>query len=90
MHSSREFRAQHLERRLIGSRSGAYDDISSQCRNERENLAPEDFPKSSFQAVALHDRTPVLRNNDTNPGMTQKGSEEPNLEVFGSSSLPFP
>jgi hypothetical protein len=31
----------------------------------------------------------VLWNDDADPRMTQKGSEEPNLEVFGSSSLPF-
>jgi hypothetical protein len=31
----------------------------------------------------------VLRNNDADSWITQKGSEEPNLEVFGSSSLPF-
>jgi hypothetical protein len=31
----------------------------------------------------------MLRNDDANPWMMQKGSEDPNLEVFGSSSLPF-
>jgi hypothetical protein len=32
---------------------------------------------------------PVLRNDNTDSGMKQKGSEHPNLEVFGSDSLPF-
>jgi hypothetical protein len=32
---------------------------------------------------------PVLGDNDTHPGMTKKGSEEPDLEMVGSSSLPF-
>jgi hypothetical protein len=31
----------------------------------------------------------MLRNNDTDPRMMQKGSEDPNLEMFGSSPLPF-
>lgn len=80
---------QHLERCFIGSRPGAHDNIDSQFRNERENLAPKNLPKSPFQAVTLHDRMPVLWNDDADPWMTQKGSEDPNLKVFGSSSLPF-
>jgi hypothetical protein len=31
----------------------------------------------------------VLWNDNTDPGMKQKGSEYPNLEVFGLDSLPF-
>ena len=80
---------QHLEGCFIGSRSGTHDDIGSESGKERENLPPEDFPKPPFQAVTLHDRMPVLWNDDADSWMTQKGSEDPNLEVFGSSSLPF-
>ena len=89
LHSGRELRAKCLERRFVGSWSSAYNNISSQHWNERENLTAQDLPKSPFQAVPLHNRMPVLRNNDAYPWMTQKGSEDPNLEVFGSSSLPF-
>jgi hypothetical protein len=32
---------------------------------------------------------PVLGNDNTDPGMKQKGSEDPNFEVLGSDSLPF-
>jgi hypothetical protein len=31
----------------------------------------------------------VLRNDNTDSGMKQKGSEYPNFKVFGSDSLPF-
>lgn len=89
MHSSCQLRAQHLEGRFISSRSGAYDQIDSQHGDEWEDVTPHDFPKSSLQAIALHDGTPVLRDNDAKPRMTQKGSEDPNFEMFGSSSLPF-
>lgn len=89
MYSGCQFRAQHLERCLVGSWSGAHNEIYSQYWDKREDLAPHNFPKSSLEAIALHDGPVVLRNDDANPWMTQKGSEDPNLEVFGSSSLPF-
>jgi hypothetical protein len=31
----------------------------------------------------------IPRNDDSRPGMTQKGSDVPNLEMRGSDSLPF-
>ena len=80
---------QRVKRGRIGTWPGTHDKISSQVWNQRENITPHDFPKPSLQAIPLHNGTPVLRNNDTDPRMTQKGSEEPNLEMFGSSSLPF-
>jgi hypothetical protein len=89
LHSGFQLRAQHLEGRFIGPRSGAYNEIDSQYRDERKDITPHDFPKSPLQAIALHNGTPMLWNNDANPRMTQKGSEDPNLEMLGSSSLPF-
>ena len=80
---------QRFERGLIGLWPGTHNDIRGQVWNQRENITPHDFPKPSLQAIPLHDGTPMLRNDDTDPRMTQKGSEEPNLEVFGSSPLPF-
>ena len=81
--------AQHLERCLIGSWSSPYHKVGTKYQDEREDLTTHDLPKASLQAIALHDGSPVLGNNDTNPRMTQKGSEDPNLEVLGSRSLPF-
>jgi hypothetical protein len=89
LHSGLQLGAKHLERCLVGPRAGTYDQVGSQCRHERKNLAPNDFPKSSLETIALHDGALVLRNDDADPWMMQKGSEDPNLEVFGSSSLPF-
>ena len=89
MHSGLQLGAKHLERRLVGPRAGPNDQVGSQSRHEWKNLAPYDFPKSSLETIALHDGALVLRNDDADPWMMQKGSEDPNLEVFGSSSLPF-
>jgi len=68
---------------------GTHDEIRTQLRKEWKDLAPHQLPQAAFQAIAFHDGMPMLRNDDANPWMTQKGSEDPNLEVFGSSSLPF-
>jgi hypothetical protein len=84
-----ELCSKQIERYLVRARSGAYNEVSRQIGNERENITPYDFPESSLQAIALHDGTSVLRNDDTDPWVTQKGSEDPNLEVLGSRSLPF-
>ena len=89
LHSGCELCAECLERRFVGLWSSSYNKISSEHWNQWENLTAQDLPKSPFQAVPLHNRMPVLRNDDAYPWMTQKGSEDPNLEVFGSSSLPF-
>ena len=89
MDSHCQLRSKQIERYFIRARSGAYDEVSRQVGNEREDITPYDFPESSLQTIALHNGPSVFRNDDTNPWVTQKGSEDPNLEVFGSRSLPF-
>lgn len=89
LQAARQLSTQRLECGLIGPWPGTHDEVSSQVWNQRENVTPHDFPKPSLQAIPLHDGTLVLRNDDTDPRMTQKGSKEPNLEMLGSSPLPF-
>jgi hypothetical protein len=80
---------QGREGRIVGPRARANHKVDTSLGKQRKNIAPCDFPKTSLQAIPLHNGMPVLRDNDADPWMTQKGSEDPNLEVFGSSSLPF-
>ena len=89
MNSRLQLGAEHIECGRIGSRTGPDNEVCTKIRQEREDLAAHQLSQATLQAVAFHDRMPVLRNDDANPWMTQKGSEDPNLEVFGSSSLPF-
>jgi hypothetical protein len=89
LHAGCQLGTQHLERGLVGLRAGTNDHVHAQSRNTGKNLAPYNFAKASLQTVAFHDGVPVLRNNDADSWMMQKGSEDPNLEMFGSSSLPF-
>ena|SRR5688500_6352499 len=84
-----QFGAEHLECRLVGPRSSSNDEIGSQCRHGRKDFTSHDLSKTALEAITLDDRAPMLRNDDTDPRTMQKGSEKSNLEVFGSSSLPF-
>ena len=83
-----ELRTQDIERGIVGVRPRSYDDIRG-YGYARQDVEPDDLTQAALQAVAFHDRVAMLGNDDTDPGMTQKGSEDPNFEVFGSSSLPF-
>ena len=89
MDSRLELGAERIESGRVGTWTSPDDEICTEVRQEREDLAAHQLPQATLQAVAFHDRMPVLRYDDANPWMTQKGSEDPNLEVFGSSSLPF-
>jgi len=86
--SGHQLRTQHVEGCFICPWASSNDDVDRHGDQGQDILA-NDLAKPAFEPVALHDRMPVLGDNDTDPGMTQKGSEEPNLEVLGSSSLPF-
>jgi hypothetical protein len=78
------------QRRNIGAvrgRKRSHNDID--IRQGREHIEPYDFAKPAFHAVAIDGVVRILRHDDAGPGMTQKGSDVPNLEMRGSDSLPF-
>lgn len=52
-------------------------------------MQPYDFAELAFHAIAIDGRVRVLRHDDPGPGVTQKGSDVPNLEIGGSESLPL-
>lgn len=84
----RQLIAKHVEGGAIRARTGSNDDVRRH-EAQRKDLASHDLAKPALEAIPLDDRVPVLRDDDADSWMTQKGSEEPNLEVLGSSSLPF-
>ncbi len=87
-HASGELSAQRLEGRGIGAGASPDDNISGR-QDMGQDLATHDLAEPALQAITLNDRVTVLWNNDADSRMTQKGSEQPNLEVLGSGSLPF-
>jgi hypothetical protein len=58
-------------------------------RQGGKHLEPYDFSKPAFHAIAINSGVRVARHNDPSPGMMQKGSDVPNLEMRGSDSLPL-
>jgi len=86
--SRRQLETQGIEGCGIGLRRGTNDNVSGHGDHGQYLLA-HDLAEAALESIAFHDRVPVLRNDDTDSWMTQKGSEEPNLEVLGPSSLPF-
>ena len=58
-------------------------------RQRVQHIQPYDFAQPSFHAIPLDCRMRIARNDDACPGMTQKGSDVPNLEVRGPESLPL-
>ena len=84
-----QLRAQGHEGGVVRPRCRSNDDVTRRCGQQGKDLEADDFAKASLEAIAFHDRVTVFRNDDADPWITPKGSEKPNLEVFGSSSLPF-
>ena len=64
-----------------------HDDVD--IRQTREHVDPYDFAEPAFHTIAIHAGVRVLRHDDAGPGMTQKGSDVPNLDMRGSDSLPL-
>ena len=52
-------------------------------------MEPYDFPEPPFHAIAIDGGVRILRHDDSCPGVTQKGSDVPNLEICGPESLPL-
>jgi hypothetical protein len=71
----------------VRRRQRAHDNVD--VRQRREHIDPYDFAKPPFHAIALDSGVRILRHDDPGPGVTQKGSDEPNLEMRGSESLPL-
>jgi hypothetical protein len=73
--------------RGVRRRQRAHDQID--VRQGREHVEPYDFAKPAFHAIAIHRGMRILRHDDSSPGVTQKGSDVPDLEMRGAESLPF-
>jgi hypothetical protein len=84
-----ELQTKYLETRIICLRTRTHDNVNRHLGKYRKNFAAYDLPQSPLQPITIHNRMAIFRDYYSDPRMMQKGSEEPNLEVIGSSSLPF-
>jgi hypothetical protein len=71
----------------ICRRQRAHDHID--IRKSREHIESYDLAEPPFHPVAIDCGMRIPRHYDTCPGMMQKGSDVPNLEMRGSDSLPL-
>ena len=57
----------------------------------RKHQRSAEFTKPSFQTISIDGGFAVFRDDETDTSMleTRKGSDSPNIEVFGSESLPY-
>ena len=72
----------------ICGRPGMDDDIQS--RRIRKNVLSRELPQATLQSISIDGRSPMLRNDESDSRMRKirKGSNHPNVEMFGSESLP--
>ena len=82
-----ELRAEFLHRGPVRRRKRAHDEVD--VRQGGEHVETYDLAKTAFHAVAIDGGVRIARHDDPHPGMTQKGSDVPNLEVRSSESLPL-
>lgn len=75
------------KRRLVRGRPGANHNVER--RKKRKDYLPEDLAQASFDSIPIYGVATILGNNDSDSRATKKGSEEPNLEIRGSESLPL-
>ena len=63
-------------------------DVEWWCAGEQQHSTK--LTKPSFQAIPVDRRSAMLWNDEADTGMveTRKGSDSPNVEMFGSESLP--
>jgi len=58
-------------------------------RKPRQDMLADNLPESSLQPVPLHNGATMLRNNEAYAGMMEKGSNKPEIQMFGPNTLPF-
>ena len=58
-------------------------------RNPLQDVRADDLPESSLQLVTLHNGASMLGNDEAYAWMMEKGSDDPELEMLSTNSLPF-
>ena len=79
---------QLVERDTIGGWSCVNHDVEWRCAGKQQHSAK--LTKPSFQTISIDGGSAVFRDDETDTSVleTRKGSDSPNIEVFGSESLP--
>jgi hypothetical protein len=87
IHAFHQLISENIERCLIGST--LCFDYGIEGLQSSKNLRPYDLPQPAFESIARNGCVAVLRNDESDTRMTQRGSENPDLEMLGPNTLPL-
>ena len=81
-------RLELVERHPIGGRASVNHHVEWGCDGQHHR--PAELSQPALQAVSVDGGSTVLRHDDADAGVleTRKGSDSPNVEMFGSEPLP--
>lgn len=89
-HNEPDVVSQIVQRHVVGIRPCAYRHVA---RSERAQCGKHfdayELAKPSLHAIAANSAVLVPRNHDRDPRMTERGSEDPDIEVRGPNPLPL-
>jgi hypothetical protein len=71
----------------IGFGPSANDHVDE--RHPLQDILADDFPESSLQPISLHNRVTMFGNNEAYAAMMEKGSDDPEVQMLSSDSLPI-
>src|SRR3954470_7916032 len=83
----RQFCGKSRKRRIVRGRSRPDHDIH--VRQVWQHFSSHNFSQTSLQLVAIDRAVAESRYNDTDPGMSERGSERSDVEVPTPNSLPL-
>ena len=80
--------AQRGELQRVGSGPGVNDEVHGRRVGQQDRAT--ELAEASLQRVALHRGAPMPGHDEAHPSMgeTRKGSDHPNIEMFGAEPLP--
>ena len=58
-------------------------------RDPLQDILADDLPESSLQPISLHDGATMFRNDEAYAPMMEKGSDDSEVQMLSSDSLPI-
>ena len=84
-HAFLQLVGQRVERSLVGIPLRL--DYGIEGLQGSKDLCPHDLPKPALESITRNGGVTVFRNDEPNARMTQRGSEDSDLEMLGPNSL---
>jgi hypothetical protein len=86
----KDIRAEPVELGGVRFLSGSNCHVDSESRPQRrKQLDADELPESPLEAVPIYCGMSMTRNDDAHAWMSERGSEDSDVEVHGPDSLPL-